>query len=279
MFIYDTKQLITRKGLDFMDADINELKSRITGFLSRGPNFIVDISENIEKDTMQTAAILDYFVARGEISKTERKFGTSPVYFLEKDRDAALSRLLDSLNPNERAIISKIKSAGVAKLDELSPMERYLIQGLGDFIKKITAADRDTGRKVDYIYYYKLSLDDIRNIINPPAKEQKTVAKLRQKTVEPLPKASAGGEIALLEQNGFTDPEKVDKGVYLCSYGPHALKVIASIIEKSPLKKKDIAKVAGYSSAYKTVAFILTKTDKVSGKKPYGNSINIIKIG
>ncbi len=261
-----------------MESDINEIRNLIISFLQKGPNFVVDISENIGKDTMQTSAILDYFVGNGDISKTERHFGTSPVYFLEKDRDAALAKLSEGLNSNEKAVINKVKQAGVVNLEDLSPMERYVIQGLGDFIKKISATDRETAKKVDYAYYYKLSLDDIRASINPTAKaanskQPKTVQKSRAK------KPENGITIApMLQENGFLNPETIDKDVYLCEYGPHAIKVVVGVIEKSPVSKKDLARIAGYSSAYKTIAFALTRTDKVPGKRQYGNSMNIIKV-
>ena len=52
-----------------MMEDINEIYDKIIGKLNEGPSLILEIAERIEKDTLQTQTIVDYFAAKGEIKK------------------------------------------------------------------------------------------------------------------------------------------------------------------------------------------------------------------
>ncbi|MEM0143221.1 MAG: hypothetical protein QXL94_04640, partial [Candidatus Parvarchaeum sp.] len=92
-----------------MMEDINEIYNKIISKLREGPSLILEIAERIEKDTLQTQTIVDYFIGKGEIKKTIRKFGSSPVYFLEKDREKALNLLMQTLNNQEKALVAKIR--------------------------------------------------------------------------------------------------------------------------------------------------------------------------
>lgn len=258
--------------------DITEIYGRIMDKLQRGPSLILEISADIEKDTLQTQTIVDYFAARGEIKKTIRKFGSSPVYYLNKDRDKALDTLMQTLNSQEKALVAKIREKKVVNTESLSSAERYISQNLMDFMKKVSAQDNQTGQKADYLYEQGLSLDDVKNIIN--AKEEKgrpkTAEKPSKKPVEDKTwKASEYYD--LLVKNGFEDPKALEKNVFICSYGKHGAKVIAQVLNKKTLNKRDFINAMGYSTAYKTISFIITNADKISGSKNFGNLVNVVR--
>ncbi len=273
-----------------MTSEIDDIYDGIVQLLSHGPALTVDIAENLRKDTVQTSAILDYYVGKGEIGKTQRRYGTSNIYFLPQDRDIAIAKLYGTLDGNEKALVNKIKTTGVVRSSDLAPAERIISQSLGDFIKRVSARDSDTGEKVDYIYYYTLSLDEVKRSINvlPAAK---TSVQVRQHTAghgEGIPKqvrkpSARSGELTpevknMLFANGFSGVTRIGSDVYYCDYGQNRLKVVVVLSNKPTLKKKDLIKVAGYASAYKTVAFVLTHASKLPDSKEYGNSINFVRL-
>ncbi len=258
--------------------DINEIYDKIMSKLNEGPSLILEIAERIEKDTLQTQTIVDYFAARGEIKKTARKFGSSPVYFLEKDREKALNVLMQTLNNQEKALVAKIREKKVINTESLSSAERYISQNLVDFMKKVSAQDNQTGQKADYLYEQGLSLDTVKSIINAkdekpkPAQRQTAIKKTREDK-EPVKQEFN----ELLIKNAFQEPKEIERGVFLCLYGQHSIKVVALILNKKSIVKKDLINAMGYSTVYKTITFILTNAEKIAGNKSFGNMVNIIK--
>ncbi|MGC8533258.1 MAG: hypothetical protein ACP5MV_01340 [Candidatus Parvarchaeum sp.] len=258
--------------------DINEIYDKIIGKLNEGPSLILEIAERIEKDTLQTQTIVDYFAARGEIKKTSRKFGSSPVYFLEKDREKALNLLMQTLNNQEKALVAKIRDKKVVNMESLSSAERYISQNLTDFMKKVSAQDNQTGQKADYLYEQGLSLDAVKSLINSkdekpkPAQREANIKKTKEHK-EPVKQEFN----EILIKNGFEEPKEIEKGVFLCFYGQHRIKVIVQILNKKSIVKKDFINAMGYSTVYKTIAFILTNAEKIAGNKSFGNMVNVIK--
>ncbi len=262
---------------------MSDLHNRIMNILSRGPALLIDIAETIDRDSMQTAAILDYFVGTGEIKKTVRRYGTSPVYFIEKDRDAAVDKLIQTLNGGEKELVAKIKEEGAVKVPDMSPAERYISQNLQDFVKRITAQDDQTGEKVEYVYYYSLDLGQLKALINKqtnpkkqPQKQERAQAQTVRKPVKKEPELDdRAGNILLT--NHFDSPVKVGKDLYLCEYGPHGVHVVVQIISKDKLSSKDFMKIVGYATMHKTIAFIITNAEKITGEKKFGNTLNIVR--
>lgn len=266
-------------------SSLEGLRSEIESLLSRGPALIGDIAEAIGKDTAQTSVILDYYASAGKIFKTSRKYGLSPVYSL--DKDAAISKLYESLSAAEKKIVDKFKSNGLIKGNDLTSAERYLLQSLEDFVKRFTAVDRDTREKVEVYSYYKLSEEDIKRELNRGEIDESaehyndvkgteaSTAKVRARATRTTGEAT---EINLILSNRFLNPHKLSRGVYTAEYGPYNTQVIVAVILKNSLTKKDILKVLGYLTEKKTIAFILTNASKITGLESYGSSINIVKI-
>ena len=258
--------------------DINEIYDRVIEKLRGGPSLILEIAEKIEKDTLQTQTIVDYFTGKGEIKKTSRKFGSSPVYFLEKDRAKALDLLMQTLNNQEKALVLKIREKKVINMDSLSSAERYISQNLKDFMKTVSAQDNQTGQKADYIYEGNLDLDTVKSIIN--SKDEKTkqithetsVKKIKENKELPEPEHGS-----ILAKNGFNDPKEIEKGVFLCSYGQYNTKVVVQVLNKKSISKKDFINAMGYSTVYKTITFIITNAEKIAGNKSFGSMVNVIK--
>ncbi len=254
------------------DDDIDSLYNKIRNFLiQKGPSLMVDIASNIGKDTMQTGAILDYFVARGSLFKTNRKYGFSSIYFLQDQKDAALSKLYEVLNNNEKAIVNKFKTMKVIRHDDLSPAERYLIQNLSDFIKKLTAVDRETNQQNEVFAYYDVPIEDIKNILNGGANKETTDKKHEKITV----KRNLNDNDTILTSMGFESGVKLEKNIFLAKYGNYKINVIVGVYPNKKPTKNDITKIAGYATKNRTVAFILTNSDL---KHDYGNLINIVRI-
>ena len=258
--------------------DINEMYDKIISKLNEGPSLILEIAERIEKDTLQTQTIVDYFAAKGEIKKTSRKFGSSPIYFFEKDREKALNLLMQTLNNQEKTLVNKIREKKVINMESLSSTERYLSQNLTDFMKKVSAQDNQTGQKADYLYEQGLSLEEVKSAINTkdekskPIQHEINVKKPREK--KEIIKQEFN---ETLIKNGFEEPKEIEKGVFLCSYGQHRIKVIVQILNKKSILKKDFINAMGYSTVYKTITFILTNAEKITGNKSFGNMVNVIK--
>ncbi|MCL4398387.1 MAG: hypothetical protein M1322_02325 [Candidatus Parvarchaeota archaeon] len=258
--------------------DINEIYDKIMEKLREGPSLILEIAERIEKDTLQTQTIVDYFAAKGEIKKTARKFGSSPVYFLEKDRERALNLLMQTFNSQEKALIAKIRERKVVNVESLSSAERYISQNLADFMKKVSAQDNQTGQKADYLYEQGLSLDVVKSVINSKDEKQKQIPhETSVKRTKESKELADQKFYEVLIKNGFQDPKEVERGVFLCSYGQYKIKSIVQVLNKKAITKRDFINAMGYSTMYKTITFILTNADKISGNKSFGNMVNVIK--
>ncbi|MCL5009481.1 MAG: hypothetical protein M1433_00650 [Candidatus Parvarchaeota archaeon] len=268
-------------------GELDEIYSKILSMLERGPCLTIDVAEAIGKDTTQTAAILDYYAGQNTISKTERRYGTSAVYYLKKDIDAAMDKIYQTLNNNEKTLVNKMKNIKLIKVEDLSPAERYISRSLNDFLKNVAAKDSETGKRVDYMYYYKLSLDDVKRLMNgeresspaPKTKQiQKTESKQRAskrtKLSEPIPEEVKN----MLFGHGFSGVNRVEQDVYQCEYGQNRFKTIVIVSMKPTITKRDLIKFAGYAAAYKTVVFVITSARKISDYSEYGSIINVIKI-
>ncbi|MCL5101429.1 MAG: hypothetical protein M1348_02360 [Candidatus Parvarchaeota archaeon] len=268
-----------------MGSEIDEIFLKVSNLLSRGPALTIDIAEYIGKDTTQTSAILDYYVGKGDIGRTERRYGTSAIYYLGKDLDLAINKLYETLNGNEKTLVNKIKNAKVLGREDLTPAERYILKALMDFVKIVSAKDSETGETIEYIYYYSLSLKEVSDILNTPKHKmiksgvishiaEVKHSKAKRGPIQTLPTTEVKN---MLFGYGFSGVDKVDPGVYICEYGPNRLKSIVIMAMKANLTKKDFIKFAGYAASYKTVSFIITNAKKIADYSEYGNIINIIK--
>ena len=272
-----------------MASEIDEIYSKIISFLSRGPSLTVDIAAYIGRDTNQASVILDYYLSRGEIARAERRYGTSAVYHLKKDRDAALNMLYQTLNNNEKNLVTKVKNAKVIDAEDLAPAERYLSRSLTDFIKVVAAQDSETGKKKEYVYYYQFSLKDISEILNTGAEvsakknaPEKASKATDNKQVKKVAKVRITEDLTaeiktMLFGYGFSNVSKLEQDIYYCDYGQNRLRVIVIVSKKNSLIKKDFIKFSGYATSYKTVAFVVTPAKKIADYSAYGNSLNIIK--
>lgn len=266
-----------------MASDIGELYSKISAFLSRGPALTVDIAEYLGMDTTQTSAVLDYYVSKGDIGRTERRYGTSAIYYAKKDLDAAMNKLYQTLDGNEKSVVNKIKTAKVVKSDDLAPAERYLSKSLTDFIKMVSAKDSETGDTIGYLYYYQLTLNDVNAILNPTLSIKAGAAKTREGR-----QRKAGGTKKLeyltpeiknmLFGYGFSNVSRVGADTYYCDYGQNRLRVIVIVANKSSLTNRDFIKFAGYAESYKTICFVLSTAKKIADFSKYGSVINILKV-
>ncbi len=262
---------------------MDQLLSQIMTILARGPALTIDVSESIGRDTSQASAILDYYVSRNDISRTARKLGSSPIYFIEKDRDIALNRLFSTLNGKEKTLVDKIKTLKVVKSADLSPVERYILGGLDDFIKKAVVKDSESNQQFEIVFYYKLSGEEVKTIISgqntrhikPSAPEQ---VQAKTHSVRTAKQSNPQQDIELLLRFGFKEPSKLDKSVYLAKYGDYGLNVVVLIIYKTSLSKSEIVKAVGYATEHKTVSFIITTAKKVAERGAQGNLVNIIKM-
>ena len=263
---------------------MDQLLSQIMTILSRGPALTIDVSESIGRDTSQTSAILDYYAGKNDISRTNRKLGSSPVYFLEKDRDIALNRLFSTLNGKEKTLVDKIKAQRVVKSAELSPVERYISSSLDDFIKKAVVKDSESDQQFEIVFYYKLSGDEVKAIISNQAAPRTKSSVVPQATPVKMrvnrsaKSASSQQDIELLSRFNFKEPSRLDKAVYLAKYGEYNLNVVVLISYKSNLSKSEIVRAVGYATEHKTVSFIITTAKKVTGRISEGNLVNIIKV-
>ena len=269
-----------------MASEIDNIHSKIMDFIARKPALTMDIAEYIGRDSDQASAILDYFAAKKELQRSDRRYGTSAIYYLEKDRDVAMDMLYNTLNHEEMALVSKIKTAKVMNSAMLSPAERYISKSLTDFIKTISAQDSETKQKIDLLYYYNLSLEDVSALLN----QSKRPEKVRQKAETTQESKKTGKETRLkvaepltpeiknmLLSYGFSDAMRVEPDIYYCDYGQNKLRVVVIFSKKASITKKDLIKFGGYATAYKTVVFILTTARKIIDYSGYGNSINFIK--
>ncbi len=250
--------------------DIKAIEGKIIDLLkSKGPLLPIEISKELRINFLFLNPFLSEFARQGKILRSYRKYGDSFIYYLPGQEEKVREMLLKTLKYQEKLVIKKFEREKVLTKDELTPMERFFLSNLHDFILPYKLKVKD--KEVDVFIYYKVDEEEARRIIKEKyfkeqVKEEKVTAKTNKK-VEKIEKKKGNETIAKeekvikekvevkerLERTIISKSENVKVGIkefddFINQINARVLSIIekkrnkvVAIIEYGKLKEKKVA--------------------------------------
>jgi len=117
-------------------ADIVALKEQVLGLVRmNGPVLPVQVSKEIESDTMFVGAIFSELIADKKLKITHAKVGGSPLYYVD-GQEEKLNKLYDYLPGKEKEAYDLLKKNRVlVDVNQEAPI-RVALQNLSNFSKQ-----------------------------------------------------------------------------------------------------------------------------------------------
>lgn len=114
-----------------MPSDALERVLRLVA--ARGPLLPITVAKELGCNTVLASAMLAQLVAEKKLKISSTKIGGSPVYYLS-GQEASLQSLASYLNEKDRQVFGLLRSRGVLRDSELSPLQRVSLRSaLRDF--------------------------------------------------------------------------------------------------------------------------------------------------
>lgn len=113
------------------------LKDRIVNFIKmHGPSLPVQLTKEIEANTMFAGAILSELIAEKRVKITSAKIGGSPLYYTE-GQETKLEKLYDYLPGKEKEAYNLLKKNRVLLDTKQEPSIRVALRNIKDFAKPV----------------------------------------------------------------------------------------------------------------------------------------------
>ena len=134
-----------------------------------GPSQPVQLSSVLNKDSFMVSAILLEAIENPKINATKGKIGSSPLYYLPEQEEAAKTRIFNSRGLLEKKFITRVKNSKYVLDSELNTQEKFVIKNCLDFLIPITVK---AGNHEARIWrYYTTPEEIIHNRFADPKKE------------------------------------------------------------------------------------------------------------
>ncbi|VVB75292.1 Uncharacterised protein [Candidatus Tiddalikarchaeum anstoanum] len=154
------------------------MKEQIIGLIKQlGPVVPNELTGKLGKDSFIVSALLSELIKEGLVFISSKKIGSSSVYYLKGQEDAMRKRLLPELKIPEKKTLEFFEKNKLMLRDNLEPQQRFVVDGLSDFITKMTL--KINGE--DKIFYKHYSIpseviyDELKKMNDKPKlKPQKT---------------------------------------------------------------------------------------------------------
>jgi len=144
----------------------------------RGPLLPTQLTKVVGGDTMIVGAVLSDLVRSGQILISHTKVGGSPLYYLAQQR-SRLQSFSKHLNEKDQKAYALLKSKGVLRDRDLTPLLRVSLRNIKDFSIPIEVIV--SGNKEIFWRWYMVSSDDaaksIRAMFAPQKKPEKIIPK------------------------------------------------------------------------------------------------------
>ncbi|HIJ11139.1 TPA: hypothetical protein HA278_03730 [Candidatus Woesearchaeota archaeon] len=188
-------------------ADVDTKRDRALDFIGKtGPVLPIQISKELNIDTMFSGAVLSELVNEGKLKVTTHlRVGGSPVYFIE-GQEAKLEDYMGNLNERDIGTIRVLKEKGIMNDKDCTPLQRVSFRIVKDFAKSIVLK-RDNGEKEVFWRYYLIDEDAAKEKILEMVKVRK-IRKDAQKTVEEFKEEPSLGK-NVREERGFSEKKAV----------------------------------------------------------------------
>jgi hypothetical protein len=156
---------------------------------SDGPKLPTELTKAVGVESYIASAILSTLVKNGHLHNSNRKIGSSLIYYIDGQEETVRQMLLKELNVTELKALETIKKMRVALENELYPQERYLMNDLKDFVTQLKLKT-DDNQEITCWKYYEVSDEELKNIVKSklvPKKEPEAVKEelilIKEKTV------------------------------------------------------------------------------------------------
>lgn len=174
-----------------MMNSIKEARIKVVSYLTaKGPSLPVELTKVMGVDTLTSNAILSSLVKSKVILRTHKKIGSSYIYYLKGQEEAARRRIYETLSEKEKALVDKIRRNRVIFDQHLSKEEHFLIEDLLDFVEPIEVRT-ESGSYLAW-KYYSATEDEVREKIAKVLEELKQVresveskAKVKEAPIDP----------------------------------------------------------------------------------------------
>jgi hypothetical protein len=157
-----------------MEKNPLENRARILEFMkANGPVIPAQIAKEVNTNILFASAMLSELLASKQIKISSVKVGGTPLYYME-GQEHKLQNYADRLNQREREAYELLKSKGVLRDKEQSPVVRVALRAIKDFAKPLNVK---AGETVEIFWkWYMLSNADAETKIKPllQRKEEKT---------------------------------------------------------------------------------------------------------
>ena len=169
---------------------LKEKEERVLNFvLTHGPCTPIDVSKATGLDSFLSSAILASLANNNYIKVTKMKYGTSPLYYTDKQEAKAREILISTLSQLQKKVLDIIKQNRILLDDNVSPQERLMFKELPDFVKFLEVHFNDKDYKI--WTYYNVSEDEIRSFfgnkkVKKPEVKKVKIEKPKEKKVKKI---------------------------------------------------------------------------------------------
>lgn len=188
------------------------MKTQIISLIRElGPIVPNEITRKLGKASVIVSALLSELVKEGEVFLSSKKIGSSPLYYLKGQEESMRKRLLPELKIPEKKTIEFFEKNKLVLKDNLSPQQRFIIDGLKDYITKINL--NINGKERIFYKHYSISSDVIYNELNSFNVNKKPKKKKVVKKTVDAQKSLFGGRVAQ-KRKMPTSTKVVETNVY-----------------------------------------------------------------
>lgn len=114
--------------------DLSEIKNKIISFLEEnGPSLPAQIARHIGTDMIFASAFLSELCSEKRIETTNMRVGSSPIYFLESQKEMLEKYASQYLKSKEKEAFERIKERGILKEEDQEPAIRVALKEIKDF--------------------------------------------------------------------------------------------------------------------------------------------------
>lgn len=141
-------------------ANLVELRDKVFKIIQlKGAVLPIEISKQIEMNTMFSGAILSELFGAGKIKISHSKIGGSPLYYVP-ERKANLSRLYEYLNEKDKRAYDLLKKEEVLNDDDLTPLMSVAMRQIKDFAIPIDVTFKNSKGEEENLSLWKWYLLD-----------------------------------------------------------------------------------------------------------------------
>ncbi len=165
---------------------IDKREETLSFLRSKGPCLPGDVAKHINTSILIASAVLSELSSKGLVKISKLKFGSSPIYYLEGQESKLETIFYPRLNAKDKQTFDLLHKKKLLRDDELEPLLRVSLRGLGDFAIPffVTAGDK----KILFWRWYSTSESDIKDMLDlyfnkkkPPAQSKEITGAEKEK--------------------------------------------------------------------------------------------------